>query len=396
MGRFFMNRVLTGLDVFRDEYWRKFKGLRLGLLSNQASLDSQLIPAKKVIEKCLPGQLKALFGPQHGHSGEDQDNMIETDHAKDPDLGVPIYSLYSTNREPDSEMLDQIDALIIDLQDVGSRVYTFSSTMLNCLKAATKSSKKVLILDRPNPLGGDIVEGNLLIPELYSFVGPFQFPMRHGLTMGEMAQIFNDKLGIDADLEIVSIKGWHREMLWHETGLRWIMPSPNMPLPETAFVYPGQVLWEGTNISEGRGTCRSFEMFGAPFLNLQGIKKHIPNEALKGCHFQEIRFRPTFHKWAGEICKGFMIHILDPQVFSPYFTSLALLTAVIKLHGEHFQWKSPPYEYEYERRPIDLVLGNSELRQKIEKGEDILSLRDGWLSELNEFIEWRKPYLLYS
>ena len=396
MGRFFMNRVLTGLDVFRDEYWRKFKGLRLGLLSNQASLDSQLIPAKKVIEKCLPGQLKALFGPQHGHSGEDQDNMIETDHAKDPDLGVPIYSLYSTNREPDSEMLDQIDALIIDLQDVGSRVYTFSSTMLNCLKAATKSSKKVLILDRPNPLGGDIVEGNLLIPELYSFVGPFQFPMRHGLTMGEMAQIFNDKLGIDADLEIVSIKGWHREMLWHETGLRWIMPSPNMPLPETAFVYPGQVLWEGTNISEGRGTCRSFEMFGAPFLNLQGIKKHIPNEALKGCHFQEIRFRPTFHKWTGEICKGFMIHILDPQVFSPYFTSLALLTAVIKLHGEHFQWKSPPYEYEYERRPIDLVLGNSELRQKIEKGEDILSLRDGWLSELNEFIEWRKPYLLYS
>ncbi|MFC1892357.1 exo-beta-N-acetylmuramidase NamZ domain-containing protein, partial [Thermodesulfobacteriota bacterium] len=230
-----MSRILTGLDVLKDEYWKKLRDRRVGLLSNQASLDCNLTSAKDIITGLLPGCLNVLFGPQHGHGGEDQDNMIETDHSRETNLDIPVYSLYSSNRTPLPEMLDLIDILIIDLQDVGTRVYTFASTMLNCLKAAAGAGKKVLILDRPNPLGGEIVEGNLLKTELYSFVGPFRLPMRHGLTMGELALLFKDVFKIDLDLEIVQLQGWARNMVWNDTGLRWIMPSPNMPLPETVY-----------------------------------------------------------------------------------------------------------------------------------------------------------------
>jgi uncharacterized protein YbbC (DUF1343 family) len=390
-----MSKIFTGLDRFRDEYWKKMKGLKLGLLSNQASLDSRLIHAKEIISCILPGQLKALFGPQHGYGGEDQDNMIETGHSIDVELDIPIFSLYSKYREPLTEMFELIDVLIIDLQDVGTRVYTFASTMLNCLRAAKKSRKKVIILDRPNPLGGEIIEGNLLIPELYSFVGPFSLPMRHGFTMGELGIVFNQVFRIESDLEVVTMHGWDRKMIWHDTGLRWIMPSPNMPLSETAYVYPGQVIWEGTNLSEGRGTCRPFEIFGAPFLDTKVIRKRLIREALEGCHLQEITFRPTFNKWKGELCKGFMIHVLDSRTYLPYFTSIALLKTIIDSCQGQFQWKEPPYEYEYERMPIDLILGDSELRRELEAGGDLLEIREGWHSKINDFMEWRRPYLLY-
>jgi uncharacterized protein YbbC (DUF1343 family) len=390
-----MSKIFTGLDRFRDEYWKKMKGLKLGLLSNQASLDSRLIHAKEIISCILPGQLKALFGPQHGYGGEDQDNMIETGHSIDVELDIPIFSLYSKYREPLTEMFELIDVLIIDLQDVGTRVYTFASTMLNCLRAAKKSRKKVIILDRPNPLGGEIIEGNLLIPELYSFVGPFSLPMRHGFTMGELGIVFNQVFRIESDLEVVTMHGWDRKMIWHDTGLRWIMPSPNMPLSETAYVYPGQVIWEGTNLSEGRGTCRPFEIFGAPFLDTKVIRKRLIREALEGCHLQEITFRPTFNKWKEELCKGFMIHVLDSRTYLPYFTSIALLKTIIDSCQGQFQWKEPPYEYEYERMPIDLILGDSELRRELEAGGDLLEIREGWHSKINDFMEWRRPYLLY-
>lgn len=391
-----MGSVATGLDLFREEYWRELRGYRLGLLSNQASLDSRLTSGKEILSRLLPGQLKALFCPQHGYGGTDQENMIETDHSHDRELDIPLFSLYSQTREPIPEMLDLIDILIIDLQDVGTRVYTFASTMLNCLKAAAKSGKKVLILDRPNPLGGEMVEGNLLKSELYSFVGPFSLPMRHGLTMGEMAQIFTNVFDIDSDLDIVPMKGWNRTMIWKDTGLNWIMPSPNMPLPETAQVYPGQVIWEGTNLSEGRGTCRPFEIFGAPFLDTNLIKRSLPPEAIAGCYLQEVLFRPTFHKWVGEICRGFMIHILDHRVYHPYFTTIFLLRAIIEIHGEQFAWRNPPYEYEYEKMPIDVILGDSSLKSKIEKGADLFEIKERWVEELKDFLEWRRLYLLYS
>jgi uncharacterized protein YbbC (DUF1343 family) len=391
-----MGRVATGLDVFKDEHWKKLKGSRLGLLSNQASLDSQLKPAKEVISGLLPGQLKALFGPQHGYWGIDQENMIETDHSHDRDLDIPLFSLYSETREPLPEMLDLIDILIIDLQDVGTRVYTFPSTLLNCLKAASFMGKKVIVLDRPNPLGGETVEGNLLKPELHSFVGPFALPMRHGLTMGEMAKIFDSHFNMGADLEIVPMKGWNRHMIWQDTGLNWLMPSPNMPLPQTAQVYPGQVIWEGTNLSEGRGTCRPFEIFGAPFLDTGLISQSLPPQARAGCLLQEVLFRPTFHKWEGEICRGFMIHILDHRLYRPYFSALVLLKAILELHKEQFAWKKPPYEYEYDQMPIDLILGDSSLKIKIEKGADLLEIQERWVEELKDFLEWRKSYFVYS
>jgi uncharacterized protein YbbC (DUF1343 family) len=391
-----MFKLVTGLDVLREEYYPKLKGLRIGLLSNQASLDNHLHSAKEVMRQCLPGQLKALFGPQHGYGGSEQDNMIETGHSLDPELQIPVFSLYAKMREPSSEMLALIDILIIDLQDVGTRVYTFASTMLSCLKAAAKAKIPVLILDRPNPLGGEMVEGNRLKPELYSFVGPFSLPMRHGLTMAELARLFTQVFKLDLDLRLLSMRGWQRSMNWHATGLRWLMPSPNMPLPETAYVYPGQVIWEGTNLSEGRGTCRPFEIFGAPFLNPPRIKAALPDKALQGCCLQEFTFRPTFNKWAGEICRGFMIHITDPSIFHPWFLSIALLKAIWKTAPQYIKWKEPPYEYEFEKWPIDLILGDQGLRERIEKQDDLMQIQEQWQIQEKDYLVWREPFLLYD
>ncbi len=390
-----MTKVLTGLDCLKTEHFKDFQGKRLGLLSNQASIDSRFMHAKDIISDRYPSQLKALFGPQHGYGCEEQDNMIETGHSCDNVLKIPVFSLYGESRTPLREMLDLIDVLIIDLQDVGTRVYTFASTMLNCLRAVKSAGKKVVVLDRPNPLGGETLEGNILVPELYSFVGPYAFPMRHGLTMGEMAKIFNEALNIECELKVIPMKGWRREMLWPETGLTWVMPSPNMPLVETAFVYPGQVIWEGANISEGRGTCRPFEIFGSPFLKTEIIKERIPKESIKGCFLREISFKPTFNKWEGRACRGFMMHIIDMRLFRPYLVSIAILKAIIETHGDDFKWKEPPYEYVYDKLPIDLILGNSDLRKDIERGEDLSALDRKYLSDYTEFAEWRRPYLLY-
>jgi len=391
-----MKNVLTGLDRLTEGEWTRFKGQRLGLLSNQASLNRKLETAREVLLKRFPGQLRALFGPQHGYGGEDQDNMVETPHAHDPALNIPVFSLYAESREPNPEMFELIDTLVVDLQDVGTRVYTFSSTMLHCMRAAARFGKKIIVLDRPNPLGGEILEGNRLSTELFSFVGPASLPMRHGLTMGEMARLFNRVFALECDLEIISMIGWQRRMTWPETGLRWLMPSPNMPFPETAFVYPGQVLWEGTHVSEGRGTCRPFEIFGAPYFEPTVIRKHLDSNALKGCRLQDYLFRPTFHKWSGRLCRGFMIHILDPNDYRPYYTALALLQAVISVHGEHFEWKRPPYEYEYKKNPIDLILGDVPLRRGLESGRPLSGLQKEWLPDLKTYGEWIKPDLLYS
>ena len=391
-----MKLVQTGLDRFQKGHWKKLQGYRLGLLAHPSSVDSSLNTASEVITRLLPGQLKALFGPQHGYGGQDQDNMVETGHSSDNKLEIPIFSLYAATREPLPHMLEMLDLLIIDLQDVGARVYTFASTMLNCLKAAAKAGKKVLVLDRPNPLGGKVVEGNLLRPEFYSFVGPYSFPMRHGLTMGEMALVFNHVFDLGCNLEVLPMTGWRRDMSWHETGLRWIMPSPNMPLPETAWVYPGQVIWEGTNLSEGRGTCRPFEIFGAPYLDTKSIKKSLKPEVTEGCYLQEFSFRPTFNKWKDEVCKGFMLHVLDTNIYRPYFTSIALLQTILQNHPESFEWKNPPYEYEFKKKPIDIIMGDSSLRRDLESGAHLSLIREKCREGLASFLAWRRPYLLYS
>jgi uncharacterized protein YbbC (DUF1343 family) len=390
-------QVLTGLDNLRLGQWKQLRGYRLGLLSNQASLDRNLIPAQDILENLLPGHLKALFGPQHGVGGEDQDNMVETAHRFDRALGIPIFSLYADKREPSDAMLENLDLLVIDLQDVGTRVYTFASTMLHCLKAAAKNRKAVLVLDRPNPLGGDILEGPLLEPDLFSFVGPCRIPMRHGMTMGELARLFNQIFDLHCDLEIIPMIGWSRGMFWKDTGLPWLMPSPNLPRPESAYVYPGQVVLEGTNLSEGRGTCRPFEIFGAPYLDPERILDILESESLLGCQLQKYTFRPTFHKWEGKRCRGFHLHITDLSLFRPFTLSLDFLRAVLCTHKEDFRWKDPPYEYEYRRRPIDLILGVSTLRRELEEGAlSATPLRDRWKEQTRAFSEWRRPLLLYS
>jgi uncharacterized protein YbbC (DUF1343 family) len=322
--------------------------------------------------------------------------MVETDHATDPAANIPIYSLYSETRTPFPHMFESIDILIIDLQDVGTRVYTFATTMLYCIRVAAKECKKVIVLDRPNPLGGEVVEGNLLKPEMFSFVGPYKIPMRHGMTMGELARMFNHVFELGCDLEVVPMEGWRRHTLWHETGLRWLMPSTNMPSPLTAGVYPGQVIWEGTNISEGRGTCRPFEIFGAPFVDPKAVKEGLEPETMAGCYLQEYSFRPTFHKWQGELCRGFMIHVLDADVYRPYLASVAILQQIMNQHTTDFKWKEPPYEYEYEKKPIDLILGDASVRRELESGKSISLLEKNWEKDLKSFVEWRKPYLLYS
>ena len=391
-----MANIATGLDQFVQKYWKRFRGQSLGLLANQASVDHNLQNAKDVISSLLPGQLKITFGPQHGFTGEDQDNMVETEDYVDPALHIPTISLYGKKTDRLSHFLDTIDLLVIDLQDVGTRVYTFIATMLFCLKEAAKAGKRVLLLDRPNPLGGVIVEGNLLRPEFYSLVGPFALPMRHGMTMGELANLFIGVFQIDCELTVLPLKGWFRHMLWKDTGLRWVMPSPNMPLSETAQVYPGQVIWEGTNISEGRGTCRPFEIFGAPFINPFVIKKQLASEDMEGCYLQEYYFRPTFNKWKNERCGGFMIHVIDPIAYRPYRTSLALLTIIKETYGDEFTWRKPPYEYDFERFPIDLILGDASIRFALEQGKESKELIADYIQELEGFLEFRKPYLIYK
>jgi len=372
-------------------------GQKLGLLCNQASTDSRLFHSRDLLFSGFPDQLTCLFSPQHGFFSEKQDNMIESGHTLDPATGLPMYSLYSRERRPTKEMFDLIDVLVIDLFDIGTRVYTFLYTMAYCLEAAAKFSKKVVVLDRPNPVGGELVEGNIIAGDCFSFVGLYPIPMRHGLTFGELALLLNKHFGIGADLEIISMQGWRRSMLFDDTGLPWVFPSPNMPSPTAALVYPGQVIWEGTNISEGRGTCLPFELFGAPFFEPDEILRRTEKNApIPGCVLRPLIFEPTSNKWAGKACRGFQIHVTDPSTYRPYRTSLALLQAVMLLYPEAFAYKKPPYEYEYERLPMDLILGDKQVRLALEQGESIMDLEKSWQNDLSAFEKLRQEVFLYN
>ncbi len=389
--------VLTGLENLRDNPPSYLIGKRLGLLANPASVDRSFIHASTVINKVFPNQLKAVFSPQHGFYAEKQDNMIESGHTFIKELGIPAFSLYSSTRIPTKEMMDLIDILIIDLQDAGTRVYTFIYTISFCLEAAARQNKQVVILDRPNPIGGIEVEGNLVDKHCRSFVGRFPIPMRHGLTIGEIASFFNQRFNLGCNLNIIPMKGWERNMYFKDTGLIWITPSPNLPSVSSAMVYPGQVIFEGTNISEGRGTTLPFELFGAPFIDTQKILSYVENR-ISGAVLRPVCFQPTSGKWRDRVCRGFQIHVIDPLRFKPYKTSLVLLHAIIQLHGDLVKWKEPPYEYEYTRLPIDLILGSTELREKIMNADtaDINHIEDMWQSDIAQFKKTSKGFHLYE
>jgi len=386
-------RVVLGIEALLADPPAWAATARVGLLTNQGAVDASFRPTDEQVAGLFGSRLKALFSPQHGFWSDKQDNMVESPDARHPLLKIRIFSLYGQTRQPTAEMLGGLDVLVVDLQDVGCRVYTYIQTLKLVVEACAEHGLKVVVLDRPNPLGRSI-EGNLLEPSCFSFVGLFALPMRHGLTIGEMARLIKAE-GADCELEVVAMCGYDPQAYFEATGLKWVIPSPNMPLVETAMVYPGQVLFEGTNISEGRGTTRPFEIFGAPFVDPYRLASRMAEYALEGVFFRPLYFEPTFNKHAGKLCGGLQIHVLDRTIFRPYRTSLALLQALAQLWPEETAFKDPPYEYEFERRPLDLILGRPDLADLVVSGRDLMELEEGWAGDLAEYDRSRQEYFLY-
>jgi uncharacterized protein YbbC (DUF1343 family) len=373
----------------------RLDGARVGIVCNPASVDRTLRHVADRLATHPTARLAAIFGPQHGFRSDVQDNMIETRHAHDEVRRVPVYSLYSETREPTEEMLRNLDVLVIDLQDVGVRIYTYIYTLANCLKAARRHGLKVIVCDRPNPIGGVQVEGMVLVPGFESFVGMYPIPMRHGMTIAEIARLFNEHFSIGADLDVMPMDGWRRDMYFDATGLTWIISSPNIPTFDTTTVYPGGVLFEGTNVSEGRGTTRPFELLGAPWVVAERFAEAMNRHGLPGVYFRPALFEPTFHKHAQTGCAGCQIHMTDRSTFRPVETGVALIEAFRAAAPDRFGWKQPPYEYEYDKMPIDCLAGSSELREQIEAGVPAREIAQSWEPALADFVKVRKNFLLY-
>jgi uncharacterized protein YbbC (DUF1343 family) len=373
----------------------RLNGLNVGVLANPASIDHEFVHIVDRLGAASGFKLAAIFGPQHGFRSDLQDNMIETPHAKDQRRNVPIFSLYSETREPTPEMLGLIDVLVIDIQDVGARIYTFIYTVANCLRAAARAGLPVIVCDRPNPISGIAVEGPTLEPGYESFVGQFRMPMRHGMTVGELARLFNEHFEIGAELEIVPMEGWSRDMYFDATDVPWVMPSPNVPTLDTAIVYPGTVLLEGATLSEGRGTTRPFELVGAPWLDGEALAQRLNALGLKGVHFREAMFEPTFQKHAKTTCGGCQIHVTSRNDFAPVAAGVAVLRESYGLAPDRFKWRDPPYEYEHDKMPIDILAGSPELRQQVESQMPLDDIVARWRPGEAEFAEVRRPYLLY-
>ncbi len=395
MTKFQRKPVKLGLEKILSEKPYSLKNLRVGLICNQASVNHQFRHAADLFQENSEINLLKLFGPQHGIRGDVQDNMVETSHTIDQTTGLPIYSLYSETREPTEEMLSGLDALVFDLQDVGCRVYTFIYTMANSMIACAKYGKKMFVLDRPNPIGGIAVEGNTLEPGHESFVGQYPIPMRHGLTVGELAKLFNREFGINCELEIVSMDGWERENFYDETDAPWVMPSPNMPSVDTTVVFPATVFFEGTQVSEGRGTTRPFEIVGAPYIDAKQYADALDSLKLAGVVFRPINFLPTFQKHMSKTCGGVFVHISDREVFEPVITGLAMIKTIFDLYPNDFKWKNPPYEYVFDRNPFDVIAGTENIRNMIENGKSAEEIKLFWQKDVKEFKELRERYFLY-
>lgn len=385
-----------GLETLFDNYLHLLKGERVGLIVNPASINQQYEHAADVFYNYKEINLTTLFGPQHGIRGETQDNMIEWEGFKDRRTNLPVYSLYGKTRIPTEEMLKDVDILVFDVQDVGTRVYTFIYTMAHAMQACAKYGKRMVVLDRPNPIGGELVEGNILENEFASFVGLFPIAMRHGMTVGELAKMFNEAFAINCNLDIVPMSGWKRSMWWDSTAIPWILPSPNMPTLDTAIVYPGMVIFEGTLVSEGRGTTRPFELIGAPYIDAYALTEKLNNLNLPGVYFRPNYYQPTFHKHVGQLCGGLQLHILDRQKYKSVITAVAILNTIYHLYTDKFEWKQPPYEYVHDKLPIDVIFGSDKVRKQIELGISIDEIEASWQEGVEEFTKLRQKYLIYS
>ena len=387
--------VKLGLEKLLEEQQSLVKNMRLGLICNQASVDHGFVHAADLLHANPAFDLQVLFGPQHGIRGDVQDNMIETGHANDRKTGLPVYSLYSETREPTEEMLRDVDTLVFDMQDVGCRIYTFVYTLANCMRAAKKLGKKVIVCDRPNPITGSHVSGNVLETEYASFVGQFPIPTRHGMTVGELARLFNQHFQIDCDLEVVPMSGWQREFWHNDTDAPWVLPSPNMPTLDSATVFPGTVHFEGTQVSEGRGTTRPFELIGAPYIDPDDYASALNDLNLPGVFYRACVFQPTFQKHAGISCGGVQIHVLDREIFEPVFAGVAMVKLAFDLYRDEFRWKEPPYEYVYDKNPFDVIAGTNRTREAFEQGATLSEILAGWQAPLDAFKKVREQYLMY-
>jgi uncharacterized protein YbbC (DUF1343 family) len=395
-----MSAVIVGLDSFVEE-GPEIAGLRrdcrVGLAAHAASVDRRARHAVELLRD-MPGlRLARLFAPEHGLWGCEQD-MEPVGRASDPASGIQVSSLYGddpSSLRPRVEELADLDAVLVDFQDVGSRYYTYAYTLSYIMEAARDAGRPVVVLDRPNPIGGIRVEGPVLDPSLASFVGRYPLPVRHGLTLGELARLFNEAHGIGCDLRVVPLRGWSREMSFAGTGLPWVPPSPNMPSTTTAELYPGACLLEGTNLSEGRGTASPFELTGAPWLDGGALARSLRRQSPPGALFREAAFRPMFGKHGGCSCSGVQVIIGDLQAFEPFATYLLIIREARRLASESFAWRSEPYEFESRRLAIDLLLGREELRPMLESGAPIEELKAAWEPGLRRFAEQRSRFLIY-
>src|SRR6476661_1906635 len=389
-------RTRLGIEVLFNERADVIRGRKVGLVCNQASvLPDTFQHAADAFRSREDFQLTTLFGPQHGIRGDVQYNMIETPHVVDERTGLMVYSLYSEVREPTEEMLANLDDIVVDLQDVGCRIYTFIYTMANCMIAAKKYGKRVIVCDRPNPINGNAVEGNITEHDFKSFVGQFELPTRHGMTIGELAKMFNEHFGIGCELEVVEMTGWAREMWGDETGLPWVLPSPNVPDVDTCIVFPATVHIEGTELSEGRGTTLPFFLNGAPFIDPYAWASELRKFNFPGVAFREAYFRPTFCEFAGQTCGGVQIHITDRETFTPVILGIAMVKTAYEMYPDRFQWRQNAYEYEFDKNPFDVVCGTDTIRKQLESGIVIQDIETSWDAALDKFKICRGKYLLY-
>jgi uncharacterized protein YbbC (DUF1343 family) len=386
--------VKTGLDVLLAHKKALPSRKRIALLANPSSVDSsyQFILDRLLAEKSW--EVKALWGPEHGLRGEMQDQEF-CDAFQDPKTGLPVYSLYGQNLKPTPEMMEEIDLVLFDMQDVGARYYTFIYTLSYVMEACMEHQKEVVVLDRPNPINGVDVEGPVLEPGYESFVGRYPIPIRHGMTVGELAFYFHQEFHLNCRLEVIEMEGWDRNSFYEETGLPWVMPSPNMPTVDAAVVYPGMCLFEATNVSEGRGTTRPFEIFGAPWIDPEKLCRSLEAFELKGVTFRPLYFRPTFNKFHNQLCGGAQMHMTDRRLFRPVKTALSILFVLLRDHAKEFRWKDPPYEFVTDRLPIDVLWGNSWIREDLEKGVNPNDIEQKWQNGLAAFSKIREKYLLY-
>jgi uncharacterized protein YbbC (DUF1343 family) len=376
------------VEVLLRDSLHLVRGLRAGLVTNHTGTDSRGVLTTDLLAESPHVELVALFSPEHGIRGTEEGG-VEIEGGRDPVTGLPLHSLYGKTRKPTPEMLSGVEVLLFDIQDVGARYYTYVSTMALAMEAAGEEGIPFVVLDRPNPIDGLRVQGNVLDPDFSSFVGLYPVPMRHGMTVGELARLIRGEFGVEVELHVLPAKGWKRRMIFGETGIPWVPPSPNMPSVESALHYPGTCLFEGTNLSVGRGTGEAFQVVGAPWLDGEALAAALEARKLPGVRFEAVRFtplQPGDGKFAGEAVRGVRLVSEDREVYDPTVTALHLLRETLAMSGDRWEWRIGHF---------DRLAGTDRLRLGLEEGRTVEELREGWHDALEDFRRTRAPYLLY-